>query len=112
MDGRPSGGVYLISPLVNLAAEARTAAMGVLFLGSPIPRLMTASPRSRSNRASSLSAKVGDSAISQASLLSFIDSPSSKVPCHSEGAFAATEESLAVVEILRSPALHHTCPGG
>src|SRR5512147_2312664 len=84
MEGNPSGGVYLISPLVSLAAEARTAAMGVLFLGSPIPRLMTASPRSRNKRASSFSANVGDSAISQASLLSFIDSPCSKAQYHSE----------------------------
>src|SRR5574339_135823 len=75
MEGSPSGGVYFTSPLVSFAAEASTAAMGVLFLGSPIPRLMTASPRSRNKRASSLSAKVGDSAISLASLLSFIDSP-------------------------------------
>src|SRR5512133_2664184 len=78
MEGSPSGGVYLISPLVNLAAEARTAAIGVLFLGSPMPRLMTASPRSFNKRASSFRAKVGDSAMSLASLLSFIDSPSIK----------------------------------
>ena len=44
--------------------------MGVLFFGSPIPRWITASPRSRSQRASSFSARVGDSAISVASLLS------------------------------------------
>src|SRR5512138_1315164 len=72
MDGKPSGGVYFTSPLVNFAAEARTAEMGVLFLGSPIPRLMTASPRSRRRRASSFSAKVGDSAISLANLLNFM----------------------------------------
>src|ERR1051325_7150221 len=78
MEGKPSGGVYLISPLVNFAPEARTAAIGVLFLGSPIPKLMTASPRSRNKRASSFSANVGDSAISLASLLSFIDSPYAK----------------------------------
>src|SRR5512138_1384015 len=72
MEGSPSGGVYFTSPLVSLAAEARIAAIGVLFLGSPIPRLMTASPRSRRSRASSFSAKVGDSAISLASLLNFM----------------------------------------
>src|SRR6476660_3671652 len=72
MEGNPSGGVYFTSPLVNLAAEARTAEMGVLFLGSPIPKLITASPRSRRSRASSLRAKVGDSAISLANLLNFM----------------------------------------
>src|ERR1041384_684320 len=72
MEGNPSGGVYFTSPLVNLAAEARIAEMGVLFLGSPIPKLMTASPRSRRSRASSFSAKVGDSAISLANLLNFM----------------------------------------
>src|SRR5512147_552066 len=75
MEGNPSGGVYFTSPLVNLAAEARIAAMGVLFLGSPIPKLITASPRSRRSRASSFRAKVGDSAISLASLLNFIGAP-------------------------------------
>src|SRR6266498_2827902 len=75
IDGNPSGGVYFTSPLVSFAAEARIAEIGVLFLGSPIPKLITASPRSRSRRASSFSAKVGDSAISLANLLSFIDSP-------------------------------------
>ena len=39
MEGKPSGGVYFTSPLVNLAAEARIAVMGVLFFGSPIPKL-------------------------------------------------------------------------
>jgi hypothetical protein len=39
------------------------AVMGVLFFGSPMLMLITASPRSRSRRASSLSAKVGDGAI-------------------------------------------------
>src|SRR5687768_6140933 len=72
IEGRPSGGVYLTSPLVSLAAEASTAEIGVLFLGSPIPRLITASPRSRRSRASSFRAKVGDSAISLASLLNFM----------------------------------------
>src|SRR5574339_451194 len=79
MEGSPSGGVYFTSPLVNFAAEAITAAMGVLFLGSPIPRLMTGSPRSRNKRASSFSAKVGDSVISLASTLSFIASPVKKI---------------------------------
>src|SRR5512138_3478566 len=79
MEGMPSGGVYLTSPLLSLAAEARIAEIGVLFLGSPIPKLITASPRSRRSRASSLSAKVGDSAISLASLLNFIDSPLSSL---------------------------------
>jgi hypothetical protein len=46
-EGMPSGATYFTSPLVNLAAEASTAASGVLFFGSPIPRLITASPRSR-----------------------------------------------------------------
>src|SRR5688572_16522023 len=75
MEGRPSGGVYFTSPLVKRAAEARTAEIGVLFFGSPIPRLMTASPRSRRSRASSFRANVGDSAIALAILLSFIASP-------------------------------------
>src|SRR6266496_5582738 len=75
MEGNPSGGVYFTSPLVSLAAEARIAEIGVLFLGSPIPKLITASPRSRRSRASSFSAKVGDSAISLANLLNFIDAP-------------------------------------
>src|SRR3970040_2106860 len=78
IEGRPSGGVYFTSPLVSRAAEASTAAIGVLFFGSPIPRLITASPRSRNKRASSFSAKVGDSAISLANLLSFIESPCNK----------------------------------
>src|SRR5689334_12482246 len=72
MEGKPSGGAYFTSPLVNLAAEARIAEIGVLFFGSPIPKLMTASPRSRRRRASSLRAKVGDSAISLANLLNFM----------------------------------------
>jgi hypothetical protein len=60
---------------VSLAADAITAARGVLFLGSPIPKLITASPRSRSSRASSFNAKVGDRVISLASLLNFMSTP-------------------------------------
>ena len=62
IEGNPSGGVYFTSPLDSFAPDASTAAMGVLFFGSPMPRLMTASPRSRRRRASSFRAKVGDSA--------------------------------------------------
>src|SRR3990172_6702345 len=68
-EGDPSVGVYLTSPPLSLAAEDRMAWMGALFLGSPIPRWITASPRSRSRRASSLRRMVGDSAIERASLL-------------------------------------------
>src|SRR5512146_330599 len=92
-DGNPSGGVYFTSPLVSLAAEARIAEIGVLFLGSPIPKLITASPRSRNRRASSLSAKVGDSAISQASLLNFIDAP---LAPHSYRRSTRTREGITV----------------
>ena len=48
------------------------AVIGVLFFGSPIPRWITASPRSRSRRASSFSLSVGDSAIERASWLKLI----------------------------------------
>src|SRR6266571_1958266 len=74
-EGTPSGATYFTSPVVNLAAEAITAEMGVLFFGSPIPKLITGSPRSRNKRASSFNAKVGDSVISLASLLNLISTP-------------------------------------
>ena len=66
-DGRPSVGEYLMSPVTSFDAVLRMAFSGALFLGSPIPRWMTGSPRSRSNRASSLSRSVGDSTIDRAS---------------------------------------------
>src|SRR4030066_48074 len=69
-DGIPSTGVYLTSPSASWAAAPRTAEIGVLFFGSPIPRLMTASPRSLRRRASSFRRRVGDSAIERASWLS------------------------------------------
>src|SRR3990172_1378157 len=72
-DGIPSTGVYLTSPSARRAAAPRTAEIGVLFLGSPIPRLITASPRSLRSRASSFRRRVGDSAIERASWLSAMD---------------------------------------
>jgi hypothetical protein len=45
------------------------AFIGALFLGSPIPILMTGSPFSRNIRACSLSAMVGDAVIDLASWL-------------------------------------------
>jgi hypothetical protein len=68
-DGMPSGGVYLTSPPLSLAAEVRIAVIGVLFFGSPIPMLITGSPRSRFTRASSLSANVGEGAMDLAKRL-------------------------------------------
>ena len=68
-EGMPSVGVYLTSPLLNLAAELNIAVIGALFLGSPIPRWMTGWPRSRNSRASSLSLNVGESTIDLASWL-------------------------------------------
>ena len=68
-EGSPSGGEYLTSPELSLAAELSTAVMGVLFFGSPMPRLMTGSPRWRMRRAVSLSARVGDSWIARANWL-------------------------------------------
>ena len=64
--GVPSGGVYFTSPEVSFAAELRMAVIGALFFGSQIPILMTGSPFSRSNRAFSLSAKVGEAEIARA----------------------------------------------
>ena len=52
------------------------AAIGVLFFGSPIPRWITASPRSRRRHASSLSASVGEALIDRASWLNAMRSPS------------------------------------
>ena len=68
-EGVPSGGVYLTSPEVSLAAELRMAVIGALFFGSPMLILMTGSPRSLKILASSLSASVGDSAIVRANWL-------------------------------------------
>src|SRR4030042_770284 len=68
-DGRPSVGVYLTSPPLSLEAALRMAVIGARFFGSPMPRLITSSPRSRRIRASSLSLSVGDSAIDRASRL-------------------------------------------
>ena len=72
-EGMPSVGEYLMSPALSLAAALIKAGNGVLFFGSPIPRWMTASPRSRSSRASSFIFSVGDSAIDRASVLMLID---------------------------------------
>ncbi len=47
-DGVPSGGEYLTSPEVNRAEELKIAVIGALLIGSPIPKLITGSPRSRS----------------------------------------------------------------
>src|SRR5512143_2302144 len=70
--GMPSVGEYLMSPVFNLAAALSSAGNGVLFLGSPMPRWMTDSPRSRSSRASSFILSVGDSAIDRANWLMVI----------------------------------------
>jgi len=74
-DGRPSDGQYFTSPWLSFAAELRMAGMGVLFLGSPMPRWMTGSPRSRSSRASSFSRSVGDSTMELASSLTLMVTP-------------------------------------
>src|SRR3972149_5994727 len=71
-DGMPSVGEYLISPALSLAAGLNIAGNGVLFLGSPIPKWITASPRSRRMRASSFIFSVGDSAIDFANVLMLI----------------------------------------
>src|SRR3990170_3889306 len=68
-EGIPSVGVYLMSPRLSMAAELNTALMGVLFFGSPMPRWITGSPRSRSRRASSFSRRVAESGIERASWL-------------------------------------------
>ena len=49
--------------LMAEVAELKIALIGALFFGSPIPRCITGSPRSRSSWASSFSLSVGDSAI-------------------------------------------------
>src|SRR4030042_3217857 len=68
-EGSPSVGVYLMSPPLSCEAALKMAVIGARFLGSPIPRLITSSPRSCRMRASSLSLSVGDSAIDRASRL-------------------------------------------
>lgn len=67
-----------MSPVFSRAAALSRAAMGALFFGSPIPKWMTASPRSLSRAAASFSFKVGDSAMDRTSVLMLI-SRSSRV---------------------------------
>ena len=67
--GVPSVEEYLTSPWFSTAAAPAMAASGVLFLGSPMPRWITASPFARRMRASSFSLRVGDSAMDEASWL-------------------------------------------
>src|SRR5512141_3049492 len=72
--GMPSAGVYRISPVFSIDEQLMIASIGVRLLGSPPPRWMTGSPLSLSRAAVSLSLRVGDSLMDNASWLS-IDPP-------------------------------------
>ena len=67
--GVPVVPVYLTSALVSLALAARTASIGVLMRGSPVPRWMTLAPDARRRWASSLSLSVADGWMARASWL-------------------------------------------
>src|SRR3990172_12863258 len=86
-EGIPSVGVYWMSPRLSMAAELNTALMGVLFLGSPMPRLITGSPRSRSRRASSFSRRVAESGIERASWLILMGTPAPAAQPHAKSSY-------------------------